>query len=96
VGSDPHRDRIIRQWATGNALWVKHWRAVIAFVGRQPHLTGGKGEWRADLAWIFKGSNFTAQVEQMLAPPSLAAGKTRRESELDAVFAEDAAKRRAS
>ena len=74
VGGDPHRDRMIRTWATGNALWAKHWRAVIAFMGRTPGYCGrGNLTWRADLGWLFKDSNFTKALEQMLADRSPAA-----------------------
>ena len=66
--SNPHRDRVIRQWATGNADWVAHWRGVIAFMGAEKFYCGaGERGWRADLGWLLKTDNFAAVVERMLA-----------------------------
>ena len=71
VASDPHRDRIVRSWATGNALWAAHWRAVIAFMGRTPlYCGGGQQQWRATVGWLLKNDNFTTVVERMLAEGS--------------------------
>ena len=67
--ADSYRDRIIRQWATGSAVWAEHWRAVIAYMGRTPfyHGTAGPGAWRASLKWLFEKSNFADLVDKALA-----------------------------
>lgn len=63
-----HRERIIRQWATGNPSWVRHWRAVIEFMGRTPFYCGeNRDHWRADLTWLLRDQNFTQVVDKMLA-----------------------------
>jgi uncharacterized protein YdaU (DUF1376 family) len=68
VESDVNRDRFIRSWGLTNPLWVEHWRAAIAFMGTTPSFCGtGPRRWRANLAWLFKDSNFANVVEQMLA-----------------------------
>ena len=63
---------MIRSWATQNRDWVEHWHAVIAFMGRTPLYTGkgSPGNWRADLNWLFKGSNFATALDRMRAPPA--------------------------
>lgn len=68
VEGEANRDRIIRQWATGNPLWVMHWRAAISFMGRTPfYCGGGQSGWRADLKWLMRSENFASVVERMLA-----------------------------
>lgn len=64
--TDAHRDRMIRSWATTNALWVARWEAAISFMGRTPHYCGTGGlNWKADLGWLFERSNFSKVIERM-------------------------------
>lgn len=71
AAADANRDRVIRQWATGNPLWAMHWRATIAYMARVPWCIGlGDKHWRATLGWLLKGSNFTETAEKMLAEPA--------------------------
>ncbi|WP_082842435.1 hypothetical protein [Gemmata sp. SH-PL17] len=93
VASDPHRDRLIRSWAMGNALWAAHWKAAIAFMGRTPlYCGGGQQQWRANIGWLLKADNFATVVERMLAestapnaPAPRAPPKAGPESAADAV-----------
>jgi len=66
--TDAHRERLIRQWATGDPQWAAHWRAVIAFVGRTPFYHGeNPSRWRVTLKWLFERSNFADLLDKALA-----------------------------
>lgn len=95
AGSDVNRERDIRS-RVFEPLWVEHWRAAIAFAATMPD---GPNGWRPDLTWFLKPGKFTQTVEKMLAAarsPPAAAPKTKREAEMDAVFAEYAARQEAA
>lgn len=71
-----HRERVIRHWATGNPDWVRHWRAVIEFMGRTGFYTGDNPQkWRATFSWLFEKDNFSKVLDRMLAPAPAGASR---------------------